>query len=77
MEIILNIATGILIPIVLAVASWLSKLSREVTELRVHVAEQYVSKSLMRDTFDPLREDVEFLKSMLLRVAAKLHVGNE
>lgn len=77
LDTILQIASGILVPAVLAIATWLSKLHNSVTDLRVHVAEQYVSRELMRNTFEPLREDVDYLKSMLVRIADKLHVSRD
>lgn len=77
MEFLLNIATGVLIPVVLAVAGWLSKLARDLNNLRVHVAEKYVTQDFMSRTFEPLRQDVEYLKKMLVRVADKLHVPTD
>jgi hypothetical protein len=77
MEFLLNIATGILIPAVLAVGGWLAKLARDVNDLRVHLAEKYVSQEFMSRTFEPIRQDVEYLKKMLVRVADKLHVPTD
>lgn len=73
MEYLLNIATGILIPMVIAVGGWLAKLARDLNNLRVHVAENYVSQKFM----EPIRQDVEYLKKMLVRVADKLHVPTD
>lgn len=74
LDTVLQIASGVLVPVVLAIASWLGRLHNQVTNLRVHIAEQYVNRELMRSTFEPLRDDVEYLKSMLVRIADKLHV---
>lgn len=74
---IFQIASGILVPVVLAIAGWLSKLHNEVTTLRVHVAEQYVNRELLRTTLEPLRDDVEYVRSMVLRIAEKLHVARD
>lgn len=77
MDFLFNIATGILIPIILAIGGWLSKLARDLNNLRVHVAEKYVSQDFMARTFEPIREDVDYLKKMLVRIADKLHVPTD
>ena len=71
---IISILTGILVPCVLFAFTWLGKLSGSITELRVHVADNYVKKSDMEDTIDPVRTELKHIRKVVEAVARNLHV---
>ena len=71
---IMSILSGILVPCVLFAFGWLGKLSGSVTELRVHVADNYVKKSDMEDTIDPVRHELKHIRKVVEAVARNLHV---
>lgn len=70
----MNILTGVLVPFVIAAFTWLGKLSGSVTELRVHVADNYVKKTDMEDTIDPVRHELKHIRKIVEAVARNLHV---
>ena len=71
---IMNLLTGILVPCVLFAFTWLGKLSGSVTDLRVHVADNYVKKNDMEDTIDPVRHELKHIRKVVEAVARNLHV---
>lgn len=73
----LQIAVMVLVPVCLALAGWLMNLSNSVHNLRILVAERYVSREVLHQTMEPILEDVEFLKRILIRVADKFKVSTE
>lgn len=70
----MSIVTGILVPCVLALFTWLSKLSSSVTELRVKVADEYVRDDSLDDAMAPLRSEIKHIRRVVEAVARNLHV---
>ena len=71
---VMNVITGILVPRVLALLVWLGKLSSSVTELRVHVAENYVRNNDLDDAIDPINKEIKHIRKVVEAVARNLHV---
>ena len=71
---VMNVITGILVPCVLALLVWLGKLSSSVTELRVHVAENYVRNNDLDDAIDPINKEIKHIRKVVEAVARNLHV---
>jgi hypothetical protein len=69
----IQLLTGLLVPAVLALLGWVGKMSKQVTDLRVMMAEQYVQRSALMSIHD----DIEWMKRTLYRVAAKMGVETD
>jgi len=71
---IMSVLSGILVPCVLFAFGWLGKLSGSVTELRVHVAENYVRNNDLDDAIDPINKEIKHIRKVVEAVARDLHV---
>lgn len=88
MEMLLTIAGSILVPILLAAFGWLSNLAKrttdlerelrqEVNDLELKLVETYASRAFVREVVEPLRDDIDFLKQVTVRIASKLHITTD
>lgn len=71
----LDIITGVLVPAVLWALGWAGKLQKSVSDLRIHVAEQYTSQSAMKEVVEPLRREINSMRGVLYQIAAKLNIN--
>ncbi len=75
MDLFLQISGVLVYPVLFALISWIAGIARDLVTLRLHVAEKYVSREVLEGAIEPILEDVEFLKRILTRVAAKMKVS--
>lgn len=71
---LMQIAVAIIGPAIAAMFGWMSKISKSVQDLRITVAENYITRQVMRETLEPLRDDMEHLKTLITRIATRLNV---